>query len=364
MGKKKDKTVVWCTGISGSERTVYAREAAKVCEREGTKCRVIDVGELLKQVPSHLQVQPNPTALLDGNEEVLKLHRAQALRELEGQINDAVSGELVIVSTHACFMRTGRLLAGFDMAMIKDKFAPIIDVYATVIDNCHDVWSRLQQHPQWAGHLNFMEVAIWRATEIALTRMLAEYESKPYYLLCRRDPADALHLVCGEPPAPKVYLSYPITAIQETRPELLKEADALGHALREAGFVVFNPLAIKDVPATRKHAGLDMCVPPEEEKAAKRYLDSQTISRDMQLIDQADMVVVYYPTDKVSPGVFTEMSHARDTRKPLYLCCFPGAPDSVSPFLGPLYTEAFRTPDEMLSRLVKLHPPHAQPSNA
>jgi adenylate kinase len=295
---------------------------------------------------------------LDGNEDYLKLCRAYALVEAKKQIADAEDDEIVIVSTHACFMRTGRLLAGFDMPFLKDNVSQLITVYATVIDSCHDVWFRLQEDPQWASYVNFMEVAIWRATEIALTRMLAEYESKPYYLLCRKDPSDALHLVCRDPPVPKVYLSYPITAVQETRPQLLKRADALAGDLRKAGFVVFNPLAIKDVPETRKHAGADTFVPREEEEAAKRYLHSQTVSRDLQLIDQADMVVVYYPTDKVSPGVFTEMSHARDRRKPLYLCAFPGAPDSVSPFLGLFYTEAFPTPDEMLPRLIELYHPH------
>jgi len=364
MGKKKDKTVVWCTGISGTERTAYAQEAANACQRQGGKCRVIDVGQLLEEMPPHLQVGAGPTALLDGNEDYLKLCRAYALVEAKKQIEDAEDGEIVVVSTHACFMRKGKLQAGSDMAIIKQKFSSMINMYATVVDSCHDVWTRLQQQPQWADHLNFMEVAIWRATEIALTRMLAEYESKPYYLLCRRDPADALYLVSKDPPAPKVYLSYPITAIGKTQPELIKEADALAQALRKAGFVVFNPLAIKDVPATRRHAGLDACVAPEEEKAAKRYLDSQTISRDLQLIDQSDIVVVYYPVDKASLGVATEMLHAHARRKPLYLCSFPGDPDSVSPFLGALYKEAFRTPDEMLPRLVKLHPPHAQPSNA
>lgn len=120
--------------------------------------------------------------------------------------------------------------------------------------------------------------------------------------------------------------------------------------------MVFDPLSIKDVPQTRAAAGSSQPgIDAEMEDAAAPYLNSQTVARDLQLIDQADMVVVYYPTDKVSPGVYTEMSHARDRRKPLYLCAFPGAPESVSPFLGLFYTEAFKTVEEMLDRLRMVH---------
>jgi len=351
MSKKKDQIVVWCTGISGSERSDYVREAVGECRKDGRPCRAVDIGELLKEVPPHLQVQPDPTALLDGNEAVLKLQRAYALKLAEERIEQAEEGELTIVSTHACFMRRGRLQSGLDMAMIKSTFAPLVDMYATVVDNCHDVWQRLQNRAQWRGYLSFFEVAIWRATEMAMTKMLADYESKPYYVLCRGDPAQALPLLASEPRAPSIYLSYPITAIKESEPELLKEAEKLADNLRDRGFVVFNPLSIKDVQISQGSAEQESQISDEDALAARKYLDSQTVSRDLQLIDQADMVVVYYPTQKMSAGVFAEMAHARDTRKPLFLCSFPGIAGNSSPFLGIFYTLAFADPPEMLSSL-------------
>ena len=87
------------------------------------------------------------------------------------------------------------------------------------------------------------------------------------------------------------------------------------------------------------------------EHEAEPYLVSHTVATDLQLVDQADMVVVYYPTDKVSPGVFTEMSHARDRRKPLCLCEFPGAPERVSPFLGLFHTASFESVDSLIAHL-------------
>ena len=133
-----------------------------------------------------------------------------------------------------------------------------------------------------------------------------------------------------------------------------------GHALHvvlerapdEAGLAVFDPLSLKDAPLPHEPPPDGGPVPTAEMRAAAQpYLDSQIVATDLQLIDQADLVIVSYPTDKVSPGVFTEMSHARDRRTPIYLCGFPGAPGDASPFLGLFPTRAFRSADELIEAI-------------
>lgn len=347
--------LVWCTGISGSGRKSYIAEAAEYCEKTGRSCRVIDVGDLLEKIPEHVRVGPTATALLDGNEDVLRLHRLYALAELKSLI-EAATEDLVIVSTHACFMRRARIMTGLDMHFIKKELSGKIDLFATVIHDCHDTWLELQGRPEWQGHLDLAQLAVWRDFEMVLTKMLAEYEGRPFYLLARRDPAEGLAKLAQSKPTPSLYLSYPITAILKEDPKLLENAKELADRLRGEGFVVFDPLSIKDVPGTRAASNTDdATITSEMEATAAQYLNSQTVVRDLQLIDQADMVVVYYPTDKVSPGVYTEMSHARDRRKPLYLIAFPGAPASVSPFLGLFFTEAFENIDAAIPRLKQVY---------
>ena len=347
--------LVWCTGISASGRKSYVAEVSEFCNENGRSCKVIDVGELLENLPDHVKVGPTATALLDGNEDVLRLHRLMALRSLKDEIENAAE-DLIIVSTHACFMRRARIMSGLDMHFIKKELAAEIDLFATVIHDCHDSWQELQGRPEWKDHLTLAELAVWRDLEMVLTKTLAEYEGKPFYLLARRSPASSLGLLAKAPPTPSLYLSYPITAIMEDSPELLEEAEALADRLRSEGFVVFDPMSIKDVPGTRRASGaVESEITEEMKAAAAPYLNSQAVVRDFQLIDQADIVVVHYPTNRVSPGVYAEMSHARDRRKPLYLVAFPGAPESVSPFLGLFYTEAYKTIDEAILELRRLH---------
>jgi adenylate kinase len=355
--------IVWVTGISGIDRRGYVEEAARIGnERTPGRYQAIDVGTLLENLPPHIRVQPSPTALLDGNPEVLRLHRVMALKDLMAELGELSPAQVALVSTHACFMREGRLLAGLDMAFLKQSLALEIDLYATVIGDCYTAWEALEQRSEWRGKVSFSDIAIWRDFEAAMTRMLAEYEGKPFYLLARQDPPASLAGITAEPPRPSVYLSFPITRVQEETPDLIQKARDLADDLRRRGFVVFDPLAIMDVPGTREKAGMVSSVPKEQVEAARLYLTRQTNPRDLQLIDQADMVVVYYPTTKDSPGVSTEMGHARDRRKPLYLCAYPGAPDSVSPFLHDYFTEAFADTPELIQFLASKY--IAQPPDA
>ena len=253
-----ERTLVWCTGISGSQRTDYVNEAAEAIRAEGRSCLVLDIGELLEQLPDHLKVGASRTELLDGNEDVLRLHRSYALQNMLRMIEET-SADVVLISTHACFLRNGRLMPGLDMHFIKEHFAGRISAFVTVVLDTPDVWRALAQRPEWAGRLRLAEVALWRDFEVALTRMLAEYEGAPFYLLARRDPAEGLARLTRRPPAPSAYLSYPITAIlQSGSTELIDGARKLAARLRdEAGLVVFDPLSIEDLPQTKAGAPPD-----------------------------------------------------------------------------------------------------------
>jgi adenylate kinase len=344
--------IVWCTGISGSGRGDYLREAQRCFAENGADCEVFEFGELLANAQDSGNTADDATTLLDGNVEVLRVRRLAALDALRHRLAERPPGSYSFVSTHACFMRRGRLQPGMDMAPLKRLLEPMVDMYMTIIDGCVPVYGRQQQHAEWRGHLSLAEIAIWRDFETSLTQMLAGYEGKPFYLIARQEPPTALPRLCQTPRARTIYLSYPITAILEENPGLIDAALEVGEGLRQAGFVVFNPLSVEDIGEATGQFDIGVPVPVDQFEAARPYIQSQIIGRDFQLIDQSDMVVVYYPTEKLSPGVLSEMMHARDRRIPVYLCGFPGA---ISPFLGILYQEAFDSPSRLIERLRQLH---------
>ncbi len=344
--------IVWVSGVSGSDRTAYLEEVVRFATEQGQSARLLDFGRLLEEVPESRRVVDDVTNLLDRNPEVVRMHRLGALQVLEQRLKEAEKCDLVIVSTHTTFMRRRRFESALDMEFLKSKLAPRIDMFATVIDACHDTWSRLQKRRDWENRLRLVDVAVWRDVEITTTKMLAEYEGKSFYLLARSEPAEAAFRVFRSR-GKKIYLSYPITNILKEKQHLLNGVRQLRDRLRQAGFVVFDPLAVQDHVETRKALGLPTEVPEEQEKEAQVYLSGQTVTRDFQFIEQADFVVVNYPTDTLSTGVMQEMTHARDVMRPVYLCGYPG---TVGPFMEPLFREAFATPDELLLRLKQLYP--------
>ena len=340
--------IVWCSGISGSGRKDYLREAAAYAAERGRRFEVFEFGDYLAKERSETNLADDATTLLDGNPVVLEVQRRGAFRRMMSDLRDWPADDIAVISNHACFMRRGRLQVAVDMAQVRRYLGPIVDIYCTVVDGAFEIFARQQEHAEWRGHLNLSEIAIWRDFESTLTQVMAGYESKPFYLLARAEPPESLFRLFQAAAPKRIYLSFPITAITRTNPELLTEAAALAGRLRGAGFVVYDPMAVDDTPVSLGNRDLSMGVTQEAIDAAEPYLNSQTISRDFQLIDQADWVVVYYPTDKISPGVLSEMQHARDVRIPVFLCAFPG---SISPFLGILYQEAFPDPDSLIRRL-------------
>lgn len=347
------RMLVWATGISGSERTEYLREMSPGCSA-GTNIRVIHLADLLSTLPSNLRVLDDQqmTHLLDEGDAVRKMHVRGALNALKEELEDIPDNDLCVVSTHAMFLRDGRLRPGIEMSLLKRFFAPRIDKYVTVIDSCDEVWGRLHQRPEWQDQFELIDIAVWRDIEITTTRMLAEYEEKEYYLLARREGGSTLSRLCFEPLARRVYLSYPISNILAEKRELFEEAQQLAGRLREHGYIVFNPISILDVPGTRTLLRPAVEVPSRQVDLATRYLNSQTTSRDFQLIDQADMIVAFYPTKYVSSGVMAELFHARDMHKPKYTCRYQGRP---SPFDKQIFGEMFNDEEALLGRLDSLY---------
>lgn len=180
-----------------------------------------------------------------------------------------------------------------------------------------------------------------------VTEVLADVLGKPLFLVARRHhPSNISDLFFSD--KKKIYLSYPITAVKDDNPNLLGQIQ--GEILEELEklFVVFNPLAIEDISLTYLKEGdavpklLEQLTPK-----AKQLLKARTVERDFQFIDQSDAVVVFYLTDKVSPGVLAEIYYANRNMKRVF-ACFQG---KASPFLEGAVTELTTTIDEQMALL-------------
>jgi hypothetical protein len=236
--------------------------------------------------------------------------------------------------------------------------------YATIVDSVYQIQRRLDGTEQWRGQLTTAEVIAWQEQETFISMMLAAYERVPHYLIAHDEPVQTLiDLICFK--RLKIYLGYPITNLRrEGQAHLIEMARAFGRRLR-GHFVVFDPLSVKDEEAAAfarlSDADFEEQYSPEERetilawagsrerlRAWARALDEHTrlalgratVVRDLRLIDQSDMNVVFYPTGQMSFGVLSEMNHAHTTGKKVYIL-YPFK--SISPFLE-YYATGVRNP--------------------
>jgi len=113
-------------------------------------------------------------------------------------------------------------------------------------------------------------------------------------------------------------------------------------------FVVFDPLTIKDIgDMDRQLNGKLPAYLKEFDSKAKQIIKARTIERDFQFIDQSDAVVVLYMTEKLSPGVLSEIAYAHRTAKPVFMVF----PFKASPFIEDITTVIYKTPEELMDKL-------------
>lgn len=330
------------TGISGSGRIEILAELATHCKTLGKSVLVHDVGAIMAAEARRQRIEFADDRILDVDSRLLRTLRAAAIKEVRARLSEAREADLHLVGIHATFRWKGRLIPGISFVDIAD-LRP--DGFVNIVDDVQTVYDRNACNPKWSSSAlpGLEETQDWMIEEEFVTEVLAEVQSKPMFLVARKHRIQNLaDLFLSR--KRRIYLSYPITAVRD-QPELLERIQ--GEILEdlERLFVVFNPLVIEDMslvsnlnlPATLDKVTAD----------AKTLIKSRTVERDFQFIDQSDAVVVYYMTDKVSPGVLAEIYYAHRNQKPVYVCF----PHSVSPFLEGAVTEISETPEDQMNLL-------------
>lgn len=355
------------------------------------RLRYLDMGSLMLESARDLGLVVRTETILDMAPEALQELRAIAFTEV---VNDDAMWEpdlCTVLVTHACFWWKGHLIPGLDTHYLKLLFdetrrrmplpQPVVQetlpglrlappvrpegiFYATVVDSVYQIQRRLDATEQWKRKLTADEVIAWQEQEVFTSMMLAAYERVPHYLIAHDEPVQTLFdLICFK--RPKIYLGYPITNLRrEGQAHLIAMAREFGRRLR-GHFVVFDPLSVKDEEAAA-FARLSDQQFEEQFSATERedilswagsldhlrawghglndrtrlQLGRATVVRDLRLIDQSDMNVVFYPTSHMSFGVLAEVTHAYTTGKKVYIL-YPYK--SLSPFLE-YYATGVRNP--------------------
>jgi hypothetical protein len=284
---------------------------------------IYDLGNIIRQVCAKNKIKVEDDSILDLDLNTLSLARSLAISEINSEILKNSNIEFHLIGVHLTFRWKQRLIPGFT---INEILSLKPDGFINVINNVTDIYQTNKKNPKWKSVKlpDLLETQYWLMEEEFITEMLADMTNAPIYLVSSQHNISNLSdLMCTN--KKKIYLSYPITAIEKSNPQLLKKIQGPILDQLEKIFIVFNPLSIEDMKLTNSI--------PNVSKLTKKGIDiikSRTVQRDYQFIDQSDAVVVIYMTEKLSPGVMSEIIYANRNGKPVYMLF----PFKASPFLS------------------------------
>jgi len=348
---------VFCTGISGSGRDDYLREALKLASERGKRISIVNVGDMMFSTAKELGRIIREDKILDLSPSTLEWLRAVVFEKIL-KLVEKEEYEDHLISSHTTFRWKRYLMPAFDFFYLN-QLAP--DMYVTIVDGVAQIKTRLERHPQWAGKLSIREILIWQDEEVFVTKMLADYQRRSSFVIAREEPADILYKLMYTK-LKRAYLSFPITHVRGEE-GYINEVRKFRDEVRKF-LVVFDPMAINDMDLLQtaeiakengneyikvEHKGMKLEIPVNEVLEAAEEIKFHTVKRDYMFIDQSDIVIVYYPVVAMSPGVLSEMIYAYTNNKHVYVVFEETS--GLSPFFEYYATKVFNNPDDLLSEL-------------
>ncbi len=331
--------VVFVSGVSGTGTGEYLQRVVEEARAAGHahEVEVHDVGQIMREYAERDNPGVNWDLILDADEVQLRLLRSLALEQVAGSIA-AQPAALHLIDMHLSFRWRAFLTKGIDVHALE-PFRPKVRCFVNLIQDLSQLQERLKS-TTW-GDREILELLVWRDEELFLSTLYADMlDRSSCFVLPVAEPAAMLERIIWHPEVSRVYLSFPITAIQDDD-AAKEEIRQFRDRLRESA-VVFDPYASKDYDETYTRP---------EMRALRKQIGEVTKVRDFRFIDQAQAVVVYYPRRVESKGVDAEMLHAHKTGKPIYVYCpedLGGGPFAVAP-------SHFRSDPDQYLTLLKEH---------
>lgn len=336
------------TGISGSGRIELLQDLKKYCDEKGKKILIHDVGKLIFEEAQKTNIQLTDQRVLDIDKNLLKTLRENALKEVEILKLKNPDVELHLIGVHATFRWEHNLIEGLSYKNLN-RFN--IKGFINIVDDVAKILEINSKNPKWSIEtVPDLEVTQnWMIEEEFITQVIADFFDKPMFIIAKNHGINNIYDFFFSSKK-KIYLSYPITAIKDKNPEILEKIQNEILKKLENLFVVFNPLAIKDMSLTYGDNLIKLPNLIEEiTEEAKKLIKSRTIERDYHFIDQSDATVVIYPTDKLSPGVLSEIFYSHKNQKPVFIY-FEG---NRSPFIEKYATYMTDNFDDLINKLKK-----------
>lgn len=347
-----EKKIILCTGIDGETKGQRIGEIATEFNNTSSDAKIFyyNVGDFVLEELKRMGESPtraNAVILQDRRPSDIEKARKQACKSILTKFqadSEGIQQSVAIIMSRAQYWHSGlsKMFYLMDDGS-HDIFNP--EFCINIVNDFQIMYENMKKDGdnRWE-YLTKEELLNWRNEEFGTTELYwTRYGEKKgltrpikTYWLAVREPSSTLTDLIFKNEKKKVYLSFPISHSLGGSDKL--RLDFL-NKLREH-FVVFDPFSIKEYDTIKSSS---------EDPALIKRVGHATVYRDLDLIEQSDYVVVYYPSDRIyvehpageevrlngndiklrgdegvslSAGVITEMVHAIDELKEVYALWF------------------------------------------
>lgn len=367
-----------CTGITGSNRIGCLEATKAYAQAHGQDLRIINAWQVAKEVSK----EPiDGGTILNRPEAFRQQLFEEVYQEISRQLDEVQVSEkpnnkqFVAIATHTTFFWRSTYLEAFPEHLLI-TLKP--DLFVTIIHNIKDIKNNLDHDPYYRFEdITLTDILHWRDHEVTNTSRWARNFRKRHFRIAHNEPPETLYGVIFKPETKKIYASYPMSHVSKRQKNAARE---LIIELRREGYVVFDPGSVDDAGyvdqlATQRMRDRQVASTHFEEELRSLADDvgDQTVKLDYLLIDQSDMVVVYYPSityekyikeqGKVvasmyvplSAGVICEMVHGYHGGQRVYPVWLPR--EAPSPFFRYHCQRIFNSKKQLMHYMKRYHHP-------
>jgi len=315
---------IFLTGIAKCDKKGFVQETIELAKKNGQKVKYISMGDLLnKRLESDLGATFIRENVLNIDEEFLALSIKGIINELK---EEAKKHDHLIIGGHALFYWKKNFTNAFNWECLKD-INP--DMFITLIDNSERLQKNMQKSKQWSSQdMTVEEILSWQGVEVNTTMGWSQLLKKPHFILPRSESKGLLYKLMFTK-AELVYASFPMSFLKSEADR--KRIDDFIIRLNNY-FAVLNPRSIELAPAFRQAEA------------------AQTYQRDLRwFTGKAKKIIVMFLPDLVfSAGVLTEINHAFQTSKEVYMI---SPKKNYGPFEKHLVSKMFHEEDEFFKHI-------------
>jgi adenylate kinase len=319
--------IVFSSATAGSNRIDFEKRVVRMSHG---RIKIINLIDEIVREANKTNPYISPGNLPNLDIEKIKHLKDDAVNSIIRRTNNKKND--YIIDGRMSFWWRGGPIALLTLEDIK-RINP--DFLISMVSNPNDVVTNLKSKPTWQEkNIDGYEMAEWSEVEIYTADLISKSIRRKNYVIGTKENPSTLYDLIYSQHKPKAYISFSMAHKKRD----YKKLDSFLRKIRKY-LIIFDP---RSVPVTQYKYKTDRL---------REIVYNQTVRRDLHLIDQSDLVIIYLAELVYSSVVDSERMHAYSTGRETLLY-FPF--EKYSPFTPYFVDKMFNNEKDLIKEIKNL----------